>query len=404
MSLMKFDVPVFMYHSVGVPSLKWKWHYLTCPYEKFELQLIAIKEMGLKTISLEELYDYMVNGKPLKQKSVVLTFDDGYADIWVYAYPLLKKYNMCGTVYINPDFVEDRKENRLRLDQKVDDEKLKDEGFLSWNEIKQMDEEGVVFSESHALTHTWYPTSTKIIDFRHPKDDYLWMTWNKYPLKKPHLQIDNPNLIEYGAPVFQNEKSLLAKKCEISNDLSDYLVNFVKNNNGIKFFDKANWKEILQEETDLFLSTNDIKFRNETDAEYKERVSYELKISKEILEAKLGRKIEFLCWPGGSASNIGMSIAQDIGYKLFNSARDMKTEERRNVENIAFGGIRMKRFSPVCYFNGQENEKSKIIYANKLWTKMMILRHQNKYLSKYWYKISKIIVDFYCNNISSKSI
>ena len=50
-----------------------------------------------------------LKGKNIPEKSIVLTFDDGYADIWIYAYPLLKKYGMCGTVFINPDFVDREK-------------------------------------------------------------------------------------------------------------------------------------------------------------------------------------------------------------------------------------------------------------------------------------------------------
>ena len=39
-------------------------------------------------------------------KDIVLTFDDGYLDNWVFAYPLLEKYNLRGTIFVNPEFVD----------------------------------------------------------------------------------------------------------------------------------------------------------------------------------------------------------------------------------------------------------------------------------------------------------
>ena len=118
-------VPVIMYHSVGIPNKKWSFNYLTCPYNQFESQLKWINNWGFKTILLDELYEYMSDGVEIPDNSVVLTFDDGYVDNWVFAYPLLKKYNMKAIIYVNPEFVESRKEkltledfweNRVKLE------------------------------------------------------------------------------------------------------------------------------------------------------------------------------------------------------------------------------------------------------------------------------------------------
>ena len=63
-----YDVPVLMYHSIGIPNKKWNWNYLTCPFDRFEEQLLAIKNSGYKTISLNKLYEYMVEGKEYTRK------------------------------------------------------------------------------------------------------------------------------------------------------------------------------------------------------------------------------------------------------------------------------------------------------------------------------------------------
>lgn len=395
MSKNNYDVPVLMYHSIGVPNKKWNWNYLTCPYDRFEEQLLAIKDLGYTTITLNKLYDYMVKGKDIPKKSIAITFDDGYADIWIYAYPLLKKYGMCGTVFINPDFVDKRKIKRKTYSEDIDILELDDLGFLTWDEIITMDKGGVVYSESHALTHTWYSSSNKIIDFRHPNDTYIWMTWNKYPNLKPNLQIDNKGLITYGTPIYKNEKSLSSPRYYPDENFDAKMEGYVAKNGGDRFFDKKKWKETLFEKVEEYKKENIIQDKTENEDEYKERLHFELKKTKDLLEEKLKRKISFLCWPGGSATKIGMEIAQDLGYKFYNTAKDLSIEKRKKIKNIIYGGNRVKRFTPLLFWDGKESRNSKIIYANKIWMKLLIIRYSNRYISKYWFKPMEITLNYY---------
>lgn len=390
MSSKKYNVPVFMYHSIGVPNKAWDWNYLTCPYDRFEAQLKAIKELGLKTISLNALYDHMVDGKPIPEKSIALTFDDGYADIWIYAYPLLKKYDMCGTVFINPDFVDPRKSNNLLYQLDDNTKHLATSGYLSWDEIIQMDNEKVVFSESHALTHTWYPITDQIVDFRNPIDAYTWMTWNKHPDLKHQLQIDNIKLRELGQPVYKHEKSLMHKRYFPDQKIDSYVQDYVNKEGGVDFFKQTDFKSILLDKVEAYKEKNTINDRYETQEEYELRLRHELEFTKTILEQKLNREIIFLCWPGGSATKVGMKIATELGYKFFNSAKDLTTKERNGIKNIINGGNRISRITPLIYFNGQENQGSKIVYANKFWMKLYIYRNKNTFLSKVLFKIVSV--------------
>ena len=98
----KQPVPVFMYHSVGVPNIKWKWNYLTTHFEDFEKELIYLRKNNYCTISLDDLYNHIHYDKKIPKKSIILTFDDGYVDNYIFAYPLLKKYGFKGTIFINP--------------------------------------------------------------------------------------------------------------------------------------------------------------------------------------------------------------------------------------------------------------------------------------------------------------
>ena len=79
-------VPVLMYHHVrpGAGMIA------TTP-EHFEDQLRWLAKNGYTTLTAAQFARHL-QGEGVPRKSVLLTFDDGYLDNWVYAYPLLKKH------------------------------------------------------------------------------------------------------------------------------------------------------------------------------------------------------------------------------------------------------------------------------------------------------------------------
>lgn len=349
--MIKKPVPVFMYHSIGVPNKNWKWNYLTTPYEDFEKELIYLKKHGFSTIHLADLDHYINSNQKIPDKSVVLTFDDGYVDNYIFAYPLLKKYGFKGTIFVNPDFVDPRGLVRERIDENNEVINQNTTGFLSWEEMKIMESDGTIDIQSHALTHTWYPISDKIIDYRHLGDLYWWMTWNDFPDKKPFLQLDKDELIKLGAPVYENEKSLMSTRYFPNEELSNYLTSYVTKNGGLEFFKNSNWKEILDTEKNKFIeTTNSEEGYFETEDERLERIKFELAQSKKIIEENLDKEIHYLCWPGGSGTTEGHSISRELGYRMTTAARDIPASKRKMIKN---DGLiypdRIGRTSPVLH-------------------------------------------------------
>lgn len=51
-------------------------------------------------LSLDQLAQYICQGKTFPEKAVVITFDDGYKDNYLYAYPVLKKYRIPATIFL----------------------------------------------------------------------------------------------------------------------------------------------------------------------------------------------------------------------------------------------------------------------------------------------------------------
>ena len=71
-----YGVPVLNYHQVND-----KYHSaLTLDVAQFKKQMEYLHNEGYHTISLDDLYAYVTEGKELPDKPIVLTFDDGYID------------------------------------------------------------------------------------------------------------------------------------------------------------------------------------------------------------------------------------------------------------------------------------------------------------------------------------
>ena len=378
-----------MYHSIGVVNKRWHWNYLTCPYKVFEGQLKWLKKTGYNTLNFQEIYDYIMNDIPIPKNSIFLNFDDGYLDNYVYAYPLLKKYGMKGTVFVNPDFVDTSEKLRTTIDD-INSEKeerdLDSIGFCNWKELKKMDEEGVLDVQSHAKTHTWYPISDKIVDFRHPKDDFVWMDWNDFEEEKPHLQLIDWNKAKLGKAIFEHEKALSSKRVFINEDFQTELHQFVKKNGNEEFFNQKDWKKQLETVANNLKSKYKVVTKYESNNEYLARIKHELAFTKKEIEQNLNKEVNFICWPGGSATKEGMKIATELGYLMSTAARDLTHAERKSIVNTPKQKInRVSRFTPVMLNQWKNNDDDAImIYSPGWFFVLQLMRFQNKYLAKYW--------------------
>ncbi len=78
------DIPVLLYHGIVTAS-----DGSNTPNEHFKDQMTALKRAGYETITLQDLYDFLREGKELPAKSIVITFDDGRNDSYYGADPIL---------------------------------------------------------------------------------------------------------------------------------------------------------------------------------------------------------------------------------------------------------------------------------------------------------------------------
>lgn len=83
-------VPILMYHSLTDDPAQTDAY--TVLASDFEAHLAALSAAGYHSVGYDDLADYVLRGKDLPEKSVVITFDDGYANNLTLGAPLLEQY------------------------------------------------------------------------------------------------------------------------------------------------------------------------------------------------------------------------------------------------------------------------------------------------------------------------
>lgn len=76
---------------------------LAVSVERFEEQMRYISE-NYNVVSMDRMVEHIQSGG--KEFFVAVTFDDGYKDNYLYAYPILKKYGIPATIYVITRFLE----------------------------------------------------------------------------------------------------------------------------------------------------------------------------------------------------------------------------------------------------------------------------------------------------------
>ncbi len=95
--------PVLMYHRVAPTSEESDPYYLSVSVEEFEAQTKYLKEHGYQSLPVHSLAQTINPSGQLPAKSVIITFDDGYLDTYLYAFPILQKYGLTATVFAVSD-------------------------------------------------------------------------------------------------------------------------------------------------------------------------------------------------------------------------------------------------------------------------------------------------------------
>lgn len=125
------SIPIFMYHWVRDD---------TGGYEYPEVMVKATELRKQMEYLHNENYDVLFVSDIDKiqhyEKPVILTFDDGWYDVYAEAFPIAKELNMKFNMYIIIDLVGTP-------------------GYCNWEQLKEMHDSGLVEMGSHTLSHPY---------------------------------------------------------------------------------------------------------------------------------------------------------------------------------------------------------------------------------------------------------
>lgn len=93
--------PVIMYHDIKIEAHD----MFDVLLDDFCAQLDWLRENNYETLSMEDFVSYVKEGKEFPEKSILLTFDDGYNGISNYVIPELEKRGMKATFFIITDML-----------------------------------------------------------------------------------------------------------------------------------------------------------------------------------------------------------------------------------------------------------------------------------------------------------
>ena len=125
----KDNAVILLYHHVSTKTPK-----LTSVSPATFRQHMQYLQANHKVLPLKQVINALQNKHPLPDKTVVITFDDGYDNIFENAHPILKEFSFPYTIFINPPLI-----GKLNYQ-------------LEWHQMKLMAKEGASFA-NHGSNH-----------------------------------------------------------------------------------------------------------------------------------------------------------------------------------------------------------------------------------------------------------
>ena len=260
--------------------------------DEFEEHIKWIKDK--KTFKMEELkgLDYK-----LPKNSILITFDDGYKNNYTLAFPILKKYNMKATIFLNTKFIE------------------KDEAYLNWDEIREMYESGLIDFQLHTHSHQLTVKDIDVLAFYDnesspyfKRESYSLFFDGNYDEKKDSKKLN-------GLPVFK-----LRSKISIPGYKPKK--NFVEKYRSIvELQENKSEKEKKKFLNRLFKEKKDEFFDKISEEQFKETVKFEILENKKIISEKLGKVPDCLAYPWGHRYKGNREDIKKLGVDVFITTR-----------------------------------------------------------------------------------
>jgi peptidoglycan/xylan/chitin deacetylase (PgdA/CDA1 family) len=152
-SQLAYDWPLILaYHSVG----RRRRDALAVRPDAFQRQMAWLRRRGYRSLTLA---DFLSRPVSRGERVVVITFDDGYADNYVEALPILREHGFVATVFLVSDYVNSARIYPWDLAKAAAEGDAEPYRVLTWPQVGEMAACGIELG-SHTCTHPELTTTT----------------------------------------------------------------------------------------------------------------------------------------------------------------------------------------------------------------------------------------------------
>ena len=291
-------VTIISYHEIEDHGSDLDEMYVVKPQE-FEKQIKYFKENGYNFISINDL----INNN-FKNKSVLITLDDGYKSVYTNAYPIFKKEKIPFLVAIVGSWINDKNETI-----KIGDEIVKRDLFLNEKDIQEMEKSGLLEIASHSYDQHHYVSGDQYNDLEPAMITREYQN-AKYEVEKDYktrIKEDFRKNDEYIKKITGKQARVIVYPYGAYNKITEKLAKQLNLNIGLtledggnfKGIDKGRLRRILVEKTDTVEDIKaEIKRRNIDYIENEEKRGLHIDLKdiynedKKIEEANIDNIIE----------------------------------------------------------------------------------------------------------------
>ena len=142
---MNLEVPILLYHSISDDASAQfkKW---TVSPQDFAAQMGHLYENGFTPVTVTRLARAIANDRvSLPERPVVISFDDGFADFYSQAFPVLDRYGFTATLFVVSGYIGGSA-------QWLQDQGEAERPMLTWEQITALDAAGIEIG-AHTQTH-----------------------------------------------------------------------------------------------------------------------------------------------------------------------------------------------------------------------------------------------------------
>jgi len=133
---MRNPIPILLYHSIAEQASPRFTRWTVTP-QLFESHMAHLRQAGYHSFTVTDYVSGLSRGNTSAQlKPVLITFDDGFADFYTQALPVVLKYGMRATLYIATHYVGG---TSIWLSHAGEAQRL----MLSWEQIGEVSAHGI---------------------------------------------------------------------------------------------------------------------------------------------------------------------------------------------------------------------------------------------------------------------